>query len=418
MVSQYKKDDFKSSQNSYVFGTSLSKVQDFRINRRMKFDLTEVIQVAVCAVLSGADNWNEIECFARAKELWFKKFLKLKSGIPSHDTFRRVFSELAPQELEQIFEVWVMAQVNFNMHQQIAIDGKSLRGSHDGKTDPVHIVSAFLPDSNLVLAQERVPKKQKELEAIYRLLNRLPVAGHPITIDALGCQANVVASIVAAKAKYLLALNRNQIATYDEASAVFLKLPPQTGRAWDIEDKFDESHGRTVRRTTRVIRNLRWFKAKERWPDLGSLIQVESIRKIRRTNIVAHERRFFISNLKATATEFQKMIRCHWGVENNLHWALDVSFKEDQSRIRFKNSAENFSLLRRLSLNLIRIQADASSGILSARRRAGWDEKFLEDLVLRWMPTHLTTESLMGSLKVSDLFLSPASYKEWSESIL
>ncbi len=374
--------------------------------------------MAVCAVLSGADNWNEIESFARAKEAWFRKFLKLEGGVPSHDTFRRVFSELAPQELEQIFEVWVMAQVNFKVRQQIAVDGKALRGSHDGKTDPVHIVSAFLPTSDLVLAQERVPKKKNELEAIYRLLSRLPVAGHTITIDALGCQVSVVDSILTAKANYLLALKRNQLATYEEAVAAFLKLPPQTGRTWDLDDRFDNSHGRIVRRTTRVIRNLRWFKEKERWPALSSLIQVESIRQIKGSGTIAHESRFFISNLKTTAHEFQKMIRCHWGIENKLHWALDVSFKEDQSRIRFKNSAENFSLLRRLSLNLIRSQADAPSGILSTRRRAGWDEKFLEGLVLQQTPEPIATEPLKMPLKISDLFLSPASYKEWSESTL
>lgn len=416
-MAEHKIDDLKSSQNSYVFGTKLASVQDFRMDRRRKFELGELIQVAVCAVLSGADNWNEIESFARAKEAWLKRFFRLESGLPSHDTFRRVFSLLKPEALDRIFETWVLERVDLTSRQQIAIDGKSLRGSRDHKTDPVHIVSAFLPGASLVLGQERVPKKQNELEAIYRLLNRLPVSGHTITIDALGCQMSVVAGILAHKADYLLALKRNQPATYDEVFQAFLKLMPTPKKACDFDDRFDESHGRVVRRTTRVLRNLRWIKTKDRWQDLKSLIEVESVRRIKSTGEVGREKRYFISSLQVTAKEFQEMIRGHWGIENRLHWVLDVSFKEDQSRIRFKNAAENFSLLRRLSLNLIRSQSAPSAGVLSNRRRAGWDENFLESLLLPKPVVIAPPPETRKPFDVSELFLSPASYRAWSESI-
>lgn len=367
--------------------------------------------IAICAVISGADGWNDVECFGRAKQKWLQKFLKLTNGIPSHDTFRRVFSVMPSENLEIGFSKWIKTLYPRTGGDVIAIDGKTLRRSLVNGAAATHIVSAWSAKHNAILAQEKVANKAGELTAIPILLKRLCIDGDTITIDALGCQTEIASTILKSEANYVLSLKANQPTTYLAVKTYFeTKIKDKAGIVGrNFYDSFDSK--RRVRRIVWVVRGLSFMKTRDKWPGLKSVIAVESCRFNK--NSVAREVRFFISSLNVSAKEFGQIIRSHWGIENHLHWSLDVSFREDDSRLRYKNSAQNFSVLRRIALNLIR-QHQVSRGIMSRRRRAGWDESFLEEILNKMSPRSTTVER---SFVFADLFLSPASYKEWSESI-
>ena len=398
------------SQNSYVFETFFRNLPDTRLHRRRKHDLQEVLAITICAVVSGADGWNDVESYGRAKESWLRQILRLENGVPSHDTFRRIFSLMAPWELERCFDAWIKATFPGQDGDVIAIDGKTLRRSHSGEQPPVHIVSAWSTKYNAVLAQEKVANKAGELTAIPLLLDRLPIHGNTITIDALGCQTEIAAQILKAGANYVLSLKANQPTIFTAAKTYFeAKLRDAPARA---ERNFDDSYDKTrrVRRIVWVVRGLSFLETRDKWPGLESVVVVESTRMD--MGPLVKEVRFFISSLNVSAKEFGRIIRSHWGIENKLHWSLDVSFREDESRLRYKNSAQNFSVLRRIALNLIR-QHQASRGIMARRRRAGWDDDFLDDVLRGISPPPRPKQC---ELSFSDFFLSPAKYKEWSES--
>ena len=340
------------------------------------------MRVAVAAVLAGAENFTEIAQFAKTREVELRALFDLKGSVPSHDTFRRVLSLMSVRDLEAALSALVSSQVDLDQFRHIAIDGKTICASGDQRRKPAHVVSAYLPEAGITILQERVASKSFELEALYRIVERLPrMPKRIITIDALGCQVELVRAIVNAGHDYVLSLKRNQIKTFRKVEKAFSIYPWRPRRSDDVFDDWDESHGRLVRRTTRAIRKFK-FVERKKWPKLQTILSVNSIRTMRSTGAMANEDRYFISSLgrEKTAEEFAKLIRGHWGIENKLHWVLDVAYGEDRSRLRCEKAAENFSSLRKLSLNLIRTHPDESvraMSIASIRKRAAWDPEFL-----------------------------------------
>lgn len=393
-----------NEQEHHFLWTHFNSLQDHRIHRHRKYELIEIIAISVCAVISGANGWNDIENFGKSKEVWLKKFLDLKNGIPSHDTFRRFFSDLSTAAFEEAFRSWISCSyLNDKPDDVIAVDGKTLRRSFQKKKTTAHIVSAWSVKDQVVVAQEKVEDKSCELTAIKILLARLPIRGRTITIDALGCQTEIADIVTKSGSFYVLNLKANQPITLKKAKALFDKKINQAETFSEENTHFSEESGRDrkIQRTTLVIRSKAGLR---RWAGLKSIILIKSNRngKI--------EDRYFISNLNCTAERFSEIIRSHWGIENKLHWSLDVSFREDDSRLRYKSSAQNFSLLRRISLNLIR-QNRAKQGISARRRQAGWDENFLTEIL-----NGVQAKFVVQRFSSYNIFLSPASYRESLES--
>ena len=389
-----------NEQEHHFLWTHFNSLQDHRIRRHRKYELIEIIAISVCAVICGAQGWNDIENFGKSKEVWLKKFLDLKNGVPSHDTFRRFFSNLSISAFEEAFRSWIgCSYLNDKPDDVLAIDGKTLRRSFQKKRTTVHIVSAWSVKDQVVVAQEKVEDKSCELMAIKSLLRGLPIRDRTITIDALGCQTEITDIITKSGSFYILSLKANQPMTLKKVKHLFDKKI-NNSEIFSDENTYFSGESRRARKTQRTTFVIRGKAGLRRWADLKSVILIKSIRNGK------SEERYFISNLNCSAEKFSEIIRSHWGIENKLHWSLDVSFHEDDSRLRYKYSAQNFSLLRRISLNLIR-QNKATQGISARRRQAGWDEKFLTEIL-----NGVQAKFVVQRFSSYNLFLSPASYKE------
>ena len=321
--------------------------------------LSDVLVLAFCAVICGADGWVEVETFCNAKLAWFKTFLELPGGVPSHDTFGRVFSVLDPDAFEARFTAWMRTLAAGG--KLIAIDGKSIRRS---------------------FAQLKVADKENEIAAIPKLLELLDLRGSLVTIDAIGCQREIAAQIIAGGGDYVLALKDNQPVLSQKVRALLdeARLESFQGMRHGVIERTEGDHGRIETRRVWVSDEVEWVKLDPPWPGLASLILVESTREVE-TEKEAF-RRYYISSLKGTdATAMARHIRGHWSVENNLHWQLDVSFREDERRIRKGYAAENFSRLCRIALNRLRSDKTTKVGIKTKRLKAGWDEYYLFKLL-------------------------------------
>lgn len=374
MPSLLKQEDLKASIHKH-FG----EIEDPRMERRRAHHLIDIIVIALFAVISGADSWVGIETYGGAKEEWLKQFLELSNGIPSHDTFARVFARLDPEKLETQFRNWVQTIAGKLSAQVIAIDGKTSRGSYDREKGikDLQLVSAWATSSRLVLGQEAVDKKSNEITAIPKLLEQLELKGCIITIDAMGTQKNIAQQICQAGADYILALKGNQgqlskqVRTWFEGQQDSSAQWLETG--WH---QTEEGHHRLETRTIWQIpaSQVLPLELRQPWQKLQTLIIVESTRQL--WNNTTHEFRFFISSLEATNEQFADYIRSHWGIENQLHWCLDVVFGEDDSRIRQGHSARNMSLMRRFTLNLLR-QENSNRSLTMKRYMAAMDNDFL-----------------------------------------
>ena len=350
---------------------------------------TDILVLAFCAVLCGASGWVEVEEFARSKLAWFKTFLDLCAGVPSHDTFGRVFAALDPDAFERCFAAWMKSVTDLGRQKLIAIDGKSIRRSFEHAWDRsgmTHLVSAFAAENKLVFAQVAVKDKENEIVAIPKLLELLDLDGAVVTIDAMGCQRSIARQIVERGGDYLLAVKDNQPTLHTQVQKLMDELilesgsNPQHAIRHDVIETVDGDHGRIETRRVWVSDEVRWVTLDEPWPHLGSLVVVQSVRELgQRTQT---DRRYYVSSLKgADAKRMAQLVRGHWAVENNLHWQLDVTFNEDQRRIRRGHGAENFSRLCRMALNRIKADKATKGSVRTKRLRAGWDDYYLFKLL-------------------------------------
>jgi predicted transposase YbfD/YdcC len=346
--------------------------------------LIDILTIALLAVICGADGWTAIAAYGKAKINWLKTFLHLPHGIPSHDTFGRVFAKLNPDAFENCFRRWVASLAELSGGKLVAIDGKSIRRSFErgwDKAGMAHMVSAFVQDNHMVFGQLKTDGRGQEISAIEKLLEVLDLNGSVVTIDALGCQKDIAAKIKQAGGNYILQVKGNQETLLAKMQTLLSEAKLEKFDGWK-SDSFQETnggHGRIETRQAHVVWDIKHLGpiAKE-WPGLKSMAMVERTRQVVNGN-ASVEVHYYISSLDArrTAKQFMDYIRGHWSVENNLHWQLDVSFDEDQRRIRVGHGAENFSRICRMSLNLLKNEPTHKNGIAIRRQNCGWDNDYL-----------------------------------------
>jgi len=349
--------------------------------------LTDLLVIAICAVICGADGWVQVEQFAKAKKKFFQSFLALPHGIPSHDTLGRVFARLSPDAFEACFVAWTRSLSQTAAGEKlVSIDGKAIRHSFAhawDKSGMAHLVSAFVSGNRMVFGQLAVEDKSNEITAIPKLLELLDVRGATVTIDAMGCQKNIARKIVDGQGDYYLAAKENQPQLHQRVKRLLDEaiLEHFAGMKHDFFEQTDSGHGRIETRRVWVTPEVKWLgELRHQWPGLHLLVAVEAVRQINGKS--STERRYYIArDKKATAQQAAQAIRGHWGIENQLHWSLDMSFDEDASRIRKGHAAENFSRLRRIALNLLQRETSRKVGIKTKRLIAGWDHDYLLSLL-------------------------------------
>jgi predicted transposase YbfD/YdcC len=343
--------------------------------------LWDIIAITICAVVANADSWIEVARYGVRKHAWLQTFLELPNGIPSHDTFNRVFALLDPMALQQGFRHWMEALVEATAGRLVAIDGKALRHSFDtadGK-GPLHLVSAWASANRLMLGQYAVDRKSNEITAIPELLKMLDLSGAIVTIDAMGCQKDIAAELDAAGADYVLALKENQETLYADVHQLFLDGLEEdfAGSEHHEHQTVEKNHGRVETRTYHVLPVPKELAQRHAdWQGLRSLGMVFSECQVGEQEATC-EIRFFISSLAPKVKTFARAVRGHWGIENSLHWVLDISFREDESRLRKDHGPENLALLRRLAVSLLHQEDSRKVGVACKRKEAGWDNDYL-----------------------------------------
>lgn len=365
-----------------------TSLNDFRQLGKVKHKLENIIAITIAAVICGCENWYEIEDYGKQKEPWLKTFLDLPYGVPTHDTYRRFFMWVNPKKLEQCFIEWIKSVCDITEGRIINIDGKCLRGSKGDNASFVHMVSAWCNTNNMVLAQEKVDDKSNEITAIPALLEILVLKGCMVTIDAMGCQRTIAEKIVDANADYLLSVKGNQEFLLDDITEAFTY-----GKTEDEHIEKEVGHGRVESRTTRVITDLDWICNKEEWKKLACIIMVFATRYNKKTGGEEQSVRYYISSKTASAKYFHEAVRSHWGIENKLHWCMDVIFGEDNSKKQAENSAQNFSLINKVALNMIRnYKPDEARGskkisMIRKRKMANRENEYLLDILLSFKTT-------------------------------
>jgi predicted transposase YbfD/YdcC len=353
---------------------------DPRVVGRTRHLLIDIVVIAICAVIADCDDWSDIAQFAQKREAWFRRFLKLPGGLPSHDTLERVFAALDSRAFQRCCLDWFRALADLMGIGHLAIDGKTLRGSASAKLGPLHVVSAWATQAHLSLGQVAVDKKSNEITAIPQLLELLDLHGVLVTIDAMGCQKEIAQRVVDGGGDYVLAVKGNQGHLLEDIQATVAQaLDGKLGAAVVSEYATQEQgHGRQEERYYVVIHDIDGLRDRQAWPDATSVGMCCCERTV--AGEVSSEVHYFIGSRRMGARRYGQVLRQHWGIENNLHWQLDISFGEDQSRIQEPHAAENFGLLRKIALSLLKRNPSKKS-IARKRKAAALDTAFLEEIV-------------------------------------
>lgn len=364
----------------------LSIIPDPRIERSRRHNLLDILVISVCAVICGAEGWTDIEDFGISKESWFKEFLELPSGIPSHDTFRRVFLILDPVVFQTCFMEWIRS-VNKELFKKdiISIDGKTLRGSLDraNEKSALHMISAWSSNASVVMGQLKSDGKSNEITSVPELLKLLHLKGCVVTLDAMNCQKKTAEQIIKQQGDYLFCLKDNHPDLKRNVEDRFQEMESKRKKTWpmDFFEIQEKGHGRLETRKHSVIYKREengWglINLHDQWKNLNAVVKIESERVDLQTGIVSSENRYYMTSMKDPAEMIASAIREHWNIENKLHWRLDVLMSEDECRVRAGNSAENFAVLRHLALNLLTTESTKKS-VRRKQKTAGWDHSYL-----------------------------------------
>lgn len=361
----------------HLITVHFGSVPDPRIDRTKHHPLLNILVMALCGAICGADGWEGLEDFAESRVEWFETLLDMPHGTPSADTFRRVFCALDPRRFEEAFRRWVTSLATELAGQVVAIDGKSLRGAIDqaGSTTPMHLLHVFAAEQQLLLAQRAVEGAPGETGSIPELLQLVDVRGATVTADANACTAAVTDAARKAGADYLITLKGNRGPLHAFVAALFEEAEAHGFGGMPTHRSTDEAHGRQETRTVRAMPLLAWPSSDQRWTDVETAVMIDRTRCIDGKETAA--RHFYITSLPPDPERIAQAARAHWSIENQLHWALDVGFGEDHWRIRDNNGAHNFALVARVALTMLKRETSAPGGILRRRRRAGWSNDYL-----------------------------------------
>jgi predicted transposase YbfD/YdcC len=356
-----------------------SDVEDPRSDNKRHL-LLDIIVISICAAICGADTWTDVELFGQAKERWFRTFLELPHGIPSHDTFNRVFALIDAEQFQESFRNWIAAVEERTKGEIIALDGKQLRRSHDKAEGQkaIYMVSAWASENSMVLGQRKVDDRSNEITAVPQLLEMLEVAGCIVTTDAMHCQVETAKKVIENDADYVFVVKDNQPRLLEAIQGLFDDPDEMRWVDTDYDRTTDGNHGRIETRqcwTTSDPEYLAYIASLADWPGLQSIGMIEAKRSTKEGTSV--KRRYFISSLESNAQQLLHAVRTYWGIENKLHWVLDLAFREDESRVRKGNGPQNFAVLRHIALNLLKREDTAKISIRAKRKKAGWDNDFL-----------------------------------------
>lgn len=357
-------------------------LDDPRIERNRKHPLINIIAIAILGVLCGADTWVDIESYGKAKQAWLSTFLDLRNGIPSHDTFGRVFRWLDAEQFQACFVAWTQSLCQMKAGDGVSIDGKKLRRSHDHthEHDGIWMVSVWAGKQRLVLGQRKVDDKSNEITAVPEIIASLDIRGCVVTLDALNTQVNIARQIVAAQADYIFPVKDNQGTLHEDVAMLFdgFEEGDYVGVTYETAKQVSEGHDRREIRQCWVVNApdyVHYLRRGAQWAGLTSLVKLLTIRETPKKIEVTT--RYFISSWTASAQEFLRHIRQHWQIENGLHWVLDIAFREDESRIRKDHAPQNMAVLRHMATNLLKHETSVKVGIAAKRKMAGWDNEYL-----------------------------------------
>lgn len=367
------------NQAPLLFFDYFADLPDPRRAQGQRHKLVDILFIALCAVLCGADDFTAMEEVGRAKESWLRQYLELPHGIPSHDTFGRVFASLAPTAFEQCFSRWVQRIVALSAGAVVALDGKRVRRSYD-KADEcaaIELVSAWARENRLTLGQVKVAADSNEITAMPELLQVLAIKGCIVTVDALNCQKEIAAQVRDQQADYVLALKGNHHTLHEQVESFFQAVRGQrtSGFTLATHRTIDKEHGRIEERRYWQVNAPDYLYGFAQWADLQSIGMVEAIRDVQGHSTT--ERRYYLSSMPVEVEQFSKAVRGHWAIENSCHWVLDVVFGEDDSRVRVGHAAENFALVRRMANNLLQQERTLTRGVKTKRLKAALDERYL-----------------------------------------
>lgn len=358
------------------FNIIFKELKDHRMNRTKLHSIENIIFISLSAVISGAETWNEIEEFGNNKIEWLSKYLDMPNGIPSHDTFNRFFSSMDTAKFEECFRKWVSSFNIDSVGDVVSIDGKSIRGARTSPTASLHMVSAWSKNGGITLGQVKTPNKGSELKAIPELLDVLFLDGSIVTLDALGAQPNIAEKIIEENADYILQIKKNRIKIVEDMEIAFSSVTPDS-----VFKSTDKAHGRIEKRVVSVIHSPGLIRKFEQWMNLKTLVRVESENFIASKGKTETSTAYYISSLDTDAKHIGSAIRSHWGIENSLHWMLDVAFSEDRGRKRNENAVVNFSLVNKIALEMLRKEDSKKIGVKSRRLKAAWSNDYLESII-------------------------------------